>query len=296
MDIIKYNNNKNFNKEYIENLLTNKEKLIIDDKKFYFKLSVPLIDYNNDKKILGPNTKYETGLDYSNLLTEKIENIYIYDIIFYLEKDKYILTDDVDKFSFINKDNKILKTFIDIIDKCERDYRRINDILYVIKKHVTWLDFFNGYKMIEYVDKLLFYAMTYNNLINDMIMIVSRIIIIIEYDKEKSDNNDYDLFKNRIKVFQNNIILLKDNLEQTRHGTMQRISYLDSGTSRILTIVAAIFLPTSFLISLLSMPFKGIPFKNSKYGYFIVLFIITIIFLILIYLFYEDFANLFRKQ
>ena len=39
MDIIKYNNNnnKNFNKEYIENLLTNKEKLIIDDKKFYFK-------------------------------------------------------------------------------------------------------------------------------------------------------------------------------------------------------------------------------------------------------------------
>lgn len=294
MNIVTYNNN--FNNEYIEDLLINKEKLIIDDKKFYFKLSVPLIDYNNEKKIIGSNTKYEIGLDYSNLLTEKIENIYIYDIIFYLEKEKYIIVDDIDKFSFINKNNKILKIFIDIIDKCERDYRRHNDILYIIKKHVTWVDYFNGYKLIEYVDKLLYYAMTYNNLINDMIMIVSRIIIIIDYDKENKKNNDYELFKNRIKVFQNNITVLKDDLEQTRHGTMQRIAYLDSGTSRILTIVASIFLPTTFLISLLSMPFKGIPFKNNKYGYFIVLFLITIIFIILIYLFYKDFANLFINQ
>jgi len=296
MNIVTYNYNNNFNNEYIEDLLINKEKLIIDDKKFYFKLSVPLIDYNNEKKIIGSNTKYEIGLDYSNLLTEKIENIYIYDIIFYLEKEKYIIVDDIDKFSFINKNNKILKIFIDIIDKCERDYRRHNDILYIIKKHVTWVDYFNGYKLIEYVDKLLYYAMTYNNLINDMIMIVSRIIIIIDYDKENNKNNDYELFKNRIKVFQNNITVLKDDLEQTRHGTMQRIAYLDSGTSRILTIVASIFLPTTFLISLLSMPFKGIPFKNNKYGYFIVLFLITIIFIILIYLFYQDFANLFIKQ
>jgi magnesium transporter len=127
-------------------------------------------------------------------------------------------------------------------------------------------------------------------------MIVSRIIIIINYDKDKKDNNDYELFKNRVKVFQSNVINLKDSLEQTRHGTMQRISYLDSGTTRILTIVASIFLPTSFIISLLSMPFEGVPFKGKKNGYFIVLSIILVIFLILIYLFYEDFANLFRKQ
>ena len=50
MNIVTYNYNNNFNNEYIEDLLINKEKLIIDDKKFYFKLSVPLIDYNNEKK------------------------------------------------------------------------------------------------------------------------------------------------------------------------------------------------------------------------------------------------------
>ena len=150
--------------------------------------------------------------------------------------------------------------------------------------------------MIEYIDKLLYYVITYQNLINDMIMIVSRIIIIIKYDTKNEENNDYDLFKNRIKVFRNNIIELKDALEQTRHGTMQRIAYLDSGTTRILTIVATIFLPTSFLVSLLSMPFDGVPFKNSKKGYLIILSIIITIFIGLIFLFYEEFINLLNKK
>lgn len=298
MNIILHNNvdNYNLNKDKINKLLTKKEKLIVDEKKFYFMLNLPLLDYDNKKIIKGANTQYESSLDYSSLLTEKIQGLYIYKTIFYLEKEKYIITDDVDKLSFIDKNAKILKLFINIIDKCERDYRRLNDILYIIKKHVTWLDFFNSYKMVEYLDKLLYYVLSYNNIINDMIMIVSRIIIIINYDKDKKDNNDYDLFKNRIKVFQKNIITLKDSLEQTRHGTMQRIAYLDSGTSRILTIVAAIFLPTSFIISLLSMPFEGVPFKNRKNGYYIVISIIIAIFITLIYLFYEDFANLFKKQ
>ena len=298
MNIIEYNNidSKGLDKSIIDKLVSKQDKVIVDGKKFYFSLSLPLIDYNNDKNIKGKNTKYETGLDYSSLLEEKISGLYIYNLIFYLEKDKYIITDDIDKLNFIDKNAKMLKLFINIIDKCERDCRRINEISYVIKKYLTWLEYFNSYKMIEYIDKLLYYILTYNNLVNDMIMIISRIIIIIEYDKDKKDNNDYELFKNRIKVFQKNIIDLKDSLEQTRHGTMQRIDYLDSNTTRILTIVAAIFLPTSFLISLLSMPFEGVPFKGRKNGYLIVLSLITAIFLILLYLFLEDFKNLFRKQ
>jgi hypothetical protein len=298
MNIIEYNNiaNEGLDQSIVDKLVSKQEKLIVNEKKFYFSLSLPLIDYNNDKNIKGKNTQYETGLDYSSILTEKINGLYIYKLIFYLEKDKYIIADDIDKLNFIDKNAKILKLFINIIDKCERDYRRINEILYIIKKHVTWLDFFNSYKMIEYLDKLLYHVLSYNNLVNDMVMIVSRIIIIIEYDKDKTDNNDYELFKNRIKVFQKNVINLKDSLEQTRHGTMQRISYLDSGTTRILTIVAAIFLPTSFIISLLSMPFNGVPFKGRKNGYFIVLSIIIAMFLTLLYLFMEDFKNLFRKQ
>lgn len=295
MNIIKYDDTKkyNLNETIINDLISLKEKLIIDDKKFYFSFSLPIIDYYNNKVIKGDNTLYEYGLNYSDLLNVNISNMYIYKTIFYLEKEKYIIVDDVEKLSFINKENKIINLFIDIIDKCEKDYRYINSILYEVKKHVTWIQFFDSYKIIEYLDKLLYYVLSYQNMINDMIMIVSRIAIIIDYDK---DNEEYELFKNRIKIFKSNIIDLKNNLEQTRHGTMQRISYLDSGTTRILTIVAAMFLPTAFLVSLLSMPYDGIPLKNNKNGYYIILAILIVVFILLGYLFLEDFENLFRKQ
>ena len=295
MNIIKFDYAKKYNLDetIIKDLISLKEKLIIDGKKFYFSFSLPIIDYYNNKVIKGDNTLYEYGLDYSDLLNVSINNMYIYKTIFYLEKEKYIIVDDVDNLSFINKENRIINLFVDIIDKCEKDYRYINSILYEVKKHVTWIQFFDSYKIIEYLDKLLYYVLSYQNIINDMIMIVSRIAIIIDYDK---DNEEYELFKNRIKIFKNNIIDLKNNLEQTRHGTMQRISYLDSGTTRILTIVAAMFLPTAFLVSLLSMPYDGIPFKNKKNGYFAILTILMVIFILLGYLFIEDFKNLFRKQ
>ncbi len=295
MNIIKFDYAKKYNLDetIIKDLISLKEKLIIDGKKFYFSFSLPIIDYYNNKVIKGDNTLYEYGLDYSDLLNVSINNMYIYKTIFYLEKEKYIIVDDVDNLSFINKENRIINLFVDIIDKCEKDYRYINSILYEVKKHVTWIQFFDSYKIIEYLDKLLYYVLSYQNIINDMIMIVSRIAIIIDYDK---DNEEYELFKNRIKIFKNNIIDLKNNLEQTRHGTMQRISYLDSGTTRILTIVAAMFLPTAFLVSLLSMPYDGIPFKNKKNGYFVILTILIVIFILLGYLFIDDFKNLFRKQ
>lgn len=297
MNIISYKDikSKKLDKQKINNILTQKEKLIVEDKKFYFALSLPILT-KELFEIKGNNTRYVKGLDYSNILVDTVDNLFIYKLVFYLEKNKYIITDDIQKLDFIDKNEKILNLFVRIIDKCEKDYRRINEILYNIKQYVTFLDFFNSYKMIEYIDKLLYYVITYQNLINDMIMIVSRIIIIINYNTENKENNDYDLFKNRIKVFKNNISELNEALEDTRHGTMQRIAYLDSGTARILTIVATIFLPTSFLVSLLSMPFDGVPFKNSKKGYLIVLSIILSIFIMLIWFFYEEFINLFSKK
>jgi hypothetical protein len=297
MNIISYKDikSKNLDKQKINDILTKNEKLIVEDKKFYFALALPMLT-KELMEIKGNNTRYVKGLDYSNILVDTVDNLFIYKLVFYLEKDKYIITDDIQKLDFIDKSEKILNLFVRIIDKCEKDYRRINEILYNIKQYVTFLDFFNSYKMIEYIDKLLYYTITYQNLINDMIMIVSRIIIIINYNTENKENDDYDLFKNRIKVFRNNISELKEALEDTRHGTMQRIAYLDSGTARILTIVATIFLPTSFLVSLLSMPFDGVPFKNSKKGYLIILSIILSIFIMLIWFFYEEFINLFAKK
>ena len=63
MNIISYNiiDKYNLDKIKINKLLTKKEKLIIDDKKIYFLLNIPLLDYNNSKQLNGENIQYETG-------------------------------------------------------------------------------------------------------------------------------------------------------------------------------------------------------------------------------------------
>ena len=77
---------------------------------------------------------------------------------------------------------------------------------------------------------------------------------------------------------------------------MQRISYLDSGTARILTIVATIFLPTSFIVALLSMPLNGVPLRYKKNGYYIFIIILIVVFIILFAIFHKDFYNMLQKQ
>ena len=76
---------------------------------------------------------------------------------------------------------------------------------------------------------------------------------------------------------------------------MQRIAYLETGMSRLLTIVATIFLPMTFIVSFFSMPFKNVPFKNNKYGILYVIFIIIILMIIILnYLFEDIYQNFFR--
>jgi len=300
MEVINYNNIPNIldnvNVKFIEDILNKKENIIIKDNTFYFSILLPELGDETELKNIKElkYITYDNGLDYSSILKEKIPYINIHKLLFVLDKKKYIIAEDVNILNFINNESKLLNIFTDIIDNCENDYRKIDDILYNIKKEVTFIDFFNSYKMIEYIDKLLFYISSYDNVIKDMVMVSSRIVIDTDYDKK--ENKDYTIFKNRIMIFKSNIDNISKNLEQTRHGTMQRISYLDSGTSRILTIVAAIFLPTSFLISLLSMPYKGVPFRNAWYGYYIIITMILSIFIFCFILFYKDFTIIFQKQ
>jgi len=299
-EIIEYKNIdkilENINITSLNNILNDNDKILINDNTFYFSILLPdmgdEVSINIDKSLT--NTFYEKGLDYSSLLKSNIPYMNIYKIVFALDKKKYIIIEDIDVLNFLKSENKLLNTFVDIIDKCEKDYRRIDEILYNIKKKVTFINFFDSYHIIEYTDKLLLYTLNYDNLIKDMIMVSSRIVIDVDYDKTK--NKDHLIFKNRITIFKNNIDNLHNNLEQTRRGTMQRIAYLDSGTSRILTIVASIFLPTSFLISTLSMPYKGVPLRNVWYGYYVVITIIIMIFIISFMYFYKDFLIIYNNK
>lgn len=75
-----------------------------------------------------------------------------------------------------------------------------------------------------------------------------------------------------------------DNLETYRDGIanlmdlyLSNISYKMNEVMKILTIIATIFIPLTFITSLYGMNFKHMPELEWKYGYFFVLAIIVII-------------------
>ena len=102
---------------------------------------------------------------------------------------------------------------------------------------------------------------------------------------DKTNNiSNYFSNKNELNIELNNILNnnikyindLNDNLYQTRHSCMQRIQYMESSISRLLTYVATIFLPLSFLLGFISLPIKNIPFRNNNNFIYYLLFIIIL--------------------
>jgi hypothetical protein len=293
MELINFNKWENEKKELdlllIDKIIFNNEKFIKENNNYYFFLSYPKLVFNSveiDKK--SPYNLYENGLDYSDILKYKIPDMIIYKIIFASNDNKYIICDYDEILNIIDINDDLINIFINFINICEKDYRKLDYITYNIKRFVTFIEFYDSYKLIEYIDKILFYISTYNNIIKDFEMIILRI--------NNKNNSIIEKVNNRIIIFKNNINNLTKNLEQTRHGTMQRISYLDSGTARILTIVATIFLPTSFIVALLSMPLNGVPLRYKKNGYYIFILILLIVFVILFAIFHKDFYNMLQKQ
>tara|TARA_B000000477_G_C6095102_1_gene229520 strand:+ start:392 stop:1273 length:882 start_codon:yes stop_codon:yes gene_type:complete len=293
MELINFNKWENEKKELdlllVDKIIFNNEKFIKENNNYYFFLSYPKLVFNSveiDKK--SPYNLYENGLDYSDILKYKIPDMIIYKIIFASNDNKYIICDYDKILNIIDINDDLINIFINFINICEKDYRKLDYIAYNIKRFVTFIEFYDSYKLIEYIDKILFYISTYNNIIKDFEMIILRI--------NNKNNSTIEKVNNRIIIFKNNINNLTKNLEQTRHGTMQRISYLDSGTARILTIVATIFLPTSFIVALLSMPLNGVPLRYKKNGYYIFILILIVVFLILFAIFHKDFYNMLQKQ
>ena len=293
MELINYNKWENEKKELdllsVDKIIFNNEKFIKENNNYIFFISYPKLVFNSveiDKK--SPYNLYEYGLDYSDILKYKIPDMIIYKIIFASNDNKYIICDYDKILNIIDINDNLINIFINFINICEKDYRKLDYIAYNIKKFVTFIEFYDSYKLIEYIDKILFYISTYNNIIKDFEMIILRI--------NNKNNSIIEKVNNRIIIFKNNINNLTKNLEQTRHGTMQRISYLDSGTARILTIVATIFLPTSFIVALLSMPLNGVPLRYKKNGYYIFIIILIVVFIILFAIFHKDFYNMLQKQ
>ena len=176
--------------------------------------------------------------------------------------------------------DQLLYAFWHIIDASEVDFLKLQRVVYDIKKLVTHVDFFEGYKLVEALAILSQYTLNHEAMVQDMMLVLRRLGYKSEFTPK---------FKERASAFVTQIDAQNRVIEQTRHATMQRIAFLDSGTSRILTIVASVFLPTAFLVSLFLMPLNGVPLRKRKNAYWIFLAAILVIFVIMVTLFRKDF-------
>jgi len=211
LTIIKNKNIKNINIEYIcncNNFINNNNKLI--NKKYctYMKLS-----YDNDIIINLHNTNKDKNINNSDIYN-KIKDIINNNI----DKDIYFIgdfnmLDDINSISLNNNKYQIQIGINQIIDNLKDDnlnniYNINNDFRYITKN--------NNNKIINRIDKLLFYSKKYfNNNIKNKILNIDKddkfiYIEINNIQKIKNNNNNLINLYNKITEMINKYYI-KDN-------------------------------------------------------------------------------------
>ena len=274
----------------VDALVFTNDRLTTSDKGLYGLLGVPKLFFENGTDIptASPYRSITTGLNYPKTLDFSVPTMVLYKIVLFQPRDRpsviQCLYEPGNPFVEAVKGQRMtVAGFLEgLLVKCESEFQKLHRITLEIKKKATYIDFFEAYRLIEYTDILLSHTLNYTLFLQD----VQAFTIHTSVDKGS--------FENTYKTFQESVKLLNGILEQTRHGVMQRIAYLDSGTARILTIVATIFLPTAFLVSLMSMPLNGAPLRGRKNAYWVFVWILMGIFILLVAFFHRDFLALFR--
>lgn len=271
---------KYINSEIVDKLIYNNLHYYNTQKNIYFLLLIPILQYNYTKTKNSPYELYEEGYMSSmiNIPTMIFKKIIIcYNIKFkkfiFIVNDMNDITDKNILNFLINNTNYIIK-INNIFD----------NLIMKINKILINIDYFKLTKMINLIDKLLIYLHYFNSIY----MQINNIFLLI--------NNKHELLyilKNNLNNINNNILTMKENLQNIRQTLFQKITYIETGNSRILTGVATIFLPLSFIIAFFSLPFKNMPLRKNKYGYIYIIMLIIISLCIIYYGVYN--LNLLQK-
>lgn len=278
MKIITYNelnSNKNLS-EYIDNNII--EKLLYNNINYfyssnniaYYLFTIPSLNYNNESNNLPykliEKKIYNKNLNFSipSFSFNKVILIYNYNL-------KKFLIIKLEKYNLKNTNN-IYNFLINICNDLQNILNIINNLVMKINYELVDINY-NIFNIItKYIDQLLIYVHYSNNIIQQIINIRNLLNKSHEhyYILNNNINNLYNVFNN-----------IKIDLENIRQNIFQKITYIETGTSRMLTGVASIFLPISFIIAFFSLPFKNVPLQNNEYGIYFIIIIIIILGLIL---------------
>jgi len=261
MKIYSYDNHT-FNTNIIDKLVyTSKNNIVMKDN-FYI-----LINLSTYKKLEIYNKKFGQLYDLS------IDKFYFKNLIIIpkLNIHKIIITKVDNNISLISncifQYNNIYDFLTYILNESVNDIEIINNLLIIISKSNSTA--YSLYTNINTLSKISSHILYFDNFIDKIILTINFL------QNEKNEKNIKIIEK--INMIKQKIISIKFFYDTLKSTSIQKITHHETNVSTVLTYVATIFLPLSFMVGIFSLPIKNIPFRNKENSLYFILFILFII-------------------
>ena len=251
-------NNHIFSKKIIDKILYTNTDIIIDSDTKYYIINFPsFYEYKSIDNSLNEIFLIEKkSLNKQNI---KIPKLYVYKGILVINNN----------FNFISNvhlnDNNFYIFFNNILTIYNNNLTIINNILMRINDNnyeSNYIFLKESIDILEYISQYIYYHNIFYNQINNFIDILDK------------NNEKTIIIITNINNIQKKLDLIKYYLDNIKTNTIQKVTYSETKTSKVLTIIATIFLPISFIVSLLSY----ISNKNNPIYLLIILIVISLIF------------------
>ena len=259
MKIYSYDNHI-FNNDIITKLIYTSNNNIVMKDTYYI-----LINYSTYKKFNLYNKEFSSLYDLS---IDKFT--YEHLIIPKLNIHKLIINKTDNNISLISNcifhHNNIYDFLHLCLNTCINDIQIINNLLMVISKKQS--SSINLYTAISKLSKISSHILYFDNFIVNISMSMNYL---------KNEKNEKNIMINdKIILIKDKILSIKFFYDTINTTSIQKITHHETNISKVLTYVATIFLPLSFIISIFSLPVKNIPFRNNENGLYSILFILLI--------------------
>jgi len=252
--------NHTFNNDIINKLIYTSSNTIVIKDSYYI-----LINLSTYKKLNLYNKElsslYDLSIDkliYDNLIIPKL-NIHKL-IINKIDNNISLISNCIFQY------NNIYDFLHNCLNTCINDIQIINNLLIMISKKNS--SSVNLYTAISTLSKVSSHILYFDNFISSIILTVNFL------NNGKNEKNI--VLNDKILLVKDKILSIKFFYDTINTNSIQKITHHETNISKVLTYVATIFLPLSFIVSIFSLPVKNIPFRNNENSLYSILFILLI--------------------
>lgn len=257
MKVYSYENHI-FNNDIINNIIYTSKNTIQNKENIYSLINIAT--YNKDFKLYNKdiNNLYYLSINNINYVNLFIPNLNIHKIIFTKVNNEISLITNI-----LLEYNNIYDLYVHLTNLFLNDLNIINNLLINIsyfEKYDTYL-----YYNINTLDNISSHILYFDNYINSLKTILYFL---------NNTNNEKNLnINNKLNIIKDKLDKIKFYYNTIKTNTIEKITYKEAKVTKILTYIATIFLPLSFIISFISLPHINLYFiKNKKNIYYIIFF------------------------